>query len=59
MLDHHDQIKHGLDFTSMGIWIAALMDIVPHITACLSLVWICIRLWDEPRVREWTGRKEN
>jgi hypothetical protein len=49
-------VKHGLDVTSVGILISTFLDALPHATAALTFIWVCVRLWETETVRRLTGR---
>jgi len=52
----HENTKFGLDTASISTVVMALMDLVPHITALLSLVWVLIRLYETKTVQRWLRR---
>jgi ABC-type amino acid transport system permease subunit len=44
--DHlSDPIKGTLDVAFAGVTVAAVLDAIPGITAALSLVWVCMRIY--------------
>jgi len=55
----NEHTKSGLDITSIGTVIAALMDFVPHITAVLSLIWVMIRIYETKTVQRWLRRNHD
>lgn len=42
-----ESFKHLLDGTAIGTALLAILQVVPHITAVLGLVWMCYRLYNE------------
>lgn len=38
--------ENVLDAASAGIALASLFDVLPHISALLSIIWLCTRLYD-------------
>lgn len=52
-----ESVKGLFDLVFGGITVAALLAIIPHITAMLSLVWVVIRLWETKTIQRWLGRK--
>jgi hypothetical protein len=52
-MDTGDHIKHGIDLASVGLWLAALVDFTPHVTALLSLAWVSIRIYETRTVQKW------
>ena len=52
-----EETKLVVDLAAGTITITALMKIVPAATAILSLVWICIRIWETETVKKLTNRE--
>ncbi len=44
------QLAHGsakvIDASALGVTTAALMEIVPAVTALASFVWVCLRIYN-------------
>jgi len=60
MTDHtHDQIKHLADGVSMLTVVGTLTEMLPSISALLSIVWVSIRIWETDTVQGWFGRKKD
>ena len=58
MTDHtHDQIKHIVDGVSLMTVVGTLTEMLPSISALLSIVWVSIRIWETDTVQGWFGRK--
>ena len=53
----NEETKLGVDLIAGSITISALMQIVPAATAVLSLIWICIRIWETETVKKLTNRE--
>ena len=53
-----DSIKNIVDVGAGTLTVSALMDIVPEATALLSLVWICLRIYETETVQILLGRKD-
>jgi hypothetical protein len=57
ILDYLDNInehtKHVFDWTSIGIALGSLMQILPSIAAALSIVWSLIRIYETKTVQGW------
>lgn len=51
-----DTAKHAIDTGAIGVMLASLFDFLPHATALLSFIWICIRLYETKTVQGWLGR---
>jgi hypothetical protein len=60
ILDFFDSInehtKHVIDWTSIGIALGTLMQILPSIAAALSIVWSLIRIYETKTVQRWLGK---
>ena len=58
MTDHtHDSIKHIVDGMSLMTVIGTLTEMLPSISALLSIVWVSIRIWETDTVQGLFGRK--
>ena len=51
-----EQIKYVVDVAAGATTVSALMDLVPSATAILSMMWVCIRIWETETVKNLTGR---
>jgi hypothetical protein len=49
--------KTGLDLTSIGLLLVTLMGALPHITAVVTLIWSCVRLYETKTVQGWLSRR--
>ena len=49
----NEDVKHFVDAASIGTTLLALLEIIPHVTAVLSLIWVCIRLYETKTVQRW------
>jgi chromate transport protein ChrA len=47
-----EPIKALLDATSIGTVIGTMLNMIPHMTAIVGLVWMCVRLYQEPTVQK-------
>jgi hypothetical protein len=60
IMDFFDNInehtKHVIDWTSIGIALGTLMQILPSIAAALSIVWSVIRIYETKTVQRWLGK---
>jgi hypothetical protein len=52
----HEQLKHVVDFASIGVAFATLVSWLPSIAALVSIVWGLIRIYETETVKKWTGR---
>lgn len=58
--DNLEAVKNWLDVVSIGTVVATFLSIVPHVTACLSLVWVCFRLYELDTIQKWLKKgKQN
>lgn len=46
------------DTTSVTIILASISDLLPPIAASLSIVWICIRIYETDTVQTLLGKKK-
>ena len=60
MIKHVQEInehtKHVIDWTSLGIVLGSLIQILPSIAAALSIVWTLIRIYETKTVQRWLGK---
>lgn len=60
MIKHLQEInehtKHVIDWTSIGIVLGSLVQVLPSIAAALSIVWTLIRIYETKTVQRWLGR---
>lgn len=40
------EFKQAVDLGALGVTVSAVMTYVPPITAVLSLVWVCLRIYE-------------
>jgi hypothetical protein len=52
----NEHTKHVIDWTSIGIVLASLIQILPSIAAGLSIVWTLIRIYETKTVQRWLGK---
>jgi hypothetical protein len=53
----NEHTKHLLDWTSIGVVLGTLMQILPSIAALASLVWTGIRIYETKTVQEWLKKR--
>lgn len=56
LAQHADAVKHSLDGASIGITAGALMELLPAISAGLSILWLMIRIYETHTVQRILGR---
>ena len=49
-------IKHLLDGISLTTTVAALVQILPAVSALFSTIWLAIRIWETDTVRQLRGK---
>ena len=54
-----EEIKQVTDVAAGGVTISAFMAWIPEATALLSLVWVCIRIYETDTVKFFIGKKDN
>jgi hypothetical protein len=52
----NEHTKHVIDWTSIGIVLGSLIQILPSIAAALSIVWTVIRIYETKTVQRWLGK---
>jgi hypothetical protein len=52
----NEHTKHVIDWTSIGIVLGSLVQILPSIAAALSIVWTVIRIYETKTVQRWLGK---
>lgn len=52
----NEHTKHVIDWTSIGIVLGSLVQILPSIAAGLSIVWTLIRIYETKTVQRWLGK---
>ena len=52
----NDHTKHVMDWTSIGIALGTLVQILPSIAAALSIIWSVIRIYETKTVQKWLGK---
>jgi len=57
MTDHHDTAKQLVDGLSLLTVVGTLTEMLPSISALLSIVWVGIRIWETDTVQGLFGRK--
>lgn len=56
--DINEHTKHVIDWTSIGIALGTLMQILPSIAAALSIVWSVIRIYETKTVQAWLKNRK-
>ena len=57
MTEHHESAKQIVDGLSLLTVIGTLTEMLPSISALLSIVWVGIRIWETDTVQGLFGRK--
>ena len=52
------ELKHVADGLSVGVLIGTIADVLPQVATTLTIIWMCIRIWETQTVQRWTGRKD-
>ena len=52
-----DEGKQVADVAAGGVTISAVMAWIPEATALLSLVWVCIRIYETETVKKVIGKE--
>jgi hypothetical protein len=51
-----EHTKHVIDWTSIGIALGTLMQILPSLAAALSIIWSVIRIYETKTVQGWVKK---
>lgn len=54
-----EETKQVADVAAGGVTVSAFMAWIPEATALLSLIWVCIRIYETDTVRKILGTKED
>jgi hypothetical protein len=52
----NEHTKSVIDWTSIGIALGTLIQILPSIAAALSILWTLIRIYETKTVQKWLGK---
>lgn len=57
---HHidEHTKNVLDFTSIGVVLGSIMQILPAIASIFTIVWTGIRIYETRTVQSWLKKKK-
>lgn len=50
--------KQIVDVASFATVAATLFELLPHGTALLSFIWVCIRLYETETVKKWLKKQK-
>lgn len=53
-----EPVKHIIDMASIGALVATFFGWLPHVTAMLTLVWMCIRIYETKTVQRFLNRRK-
>lgn len=48
--------KHTADWLSLGVLAGTLIDVLPAVAACFTIIWTAIRIYETSTVRAWMKR---
>ena len=46
-----DEVKTGVDVASLSLIGASLLEWIPAVSALVSLVWVCIRIYETETIK--------
>lgn len=46
-----DEVKTGVDVASLSLVGASLLEWIPAVSALVSLVWVCIRIYETETIK--------
>lgn len=51
-----EHLKYVTDAAAAAIALGSVANIVPHVAALFTIIWLAIRIWESDTVRWMTGR---
>ncbi len=59
-MNQHDQetVKHMIDGVSILTVIGTLVELLPAVSAVLSIIWVAIRIYETDTVQKLVNRKK-
>ena len=54
-----EETKQVADVAAGGVTISAFMAWIPEATALLSLIWVCIRIYETDTIKRILGKEED
>ncbi len=58
IVQNPEPVKHIIDVTSIGALVATFFGWLPHVTAILTFVWMCIRIYETKTVQRFLNRRK-
>ena len=59
MNEHSESTKYLVDGLSLFTVVGTLMEMLPSVSALLSIVWVSIRIYETETVQKMLGNKES
>jgi tetrahydromethanopterin S-methyltransferase subunit C len=56
---NQETLKHVIDGASILTVIGTLVELLPAVSAVLSIVWVAIRIYETDTVKKLTNRKKD
>ena len=53
MVQHTENAKNVVDGIAIATTLGTLMEVLPSVSAALSIVWLLIRIWETDTVQGW------
>lgn len=53
----NEHTKHVLDWTSLGLAVGTLIQILPAIAAVWTIAWYSIRIYETKTVQDWLKKR--
>ena len=53
----NEHTKHVLDWTSLGLAVGTLIQILPAIAAIWTIAWYSIRIYETKTVQDWLKKR--
>lgn len=53
----NEHTKHVLDWTSLGLAVGTLIQILPAVAAVWTIAWYSIRIYETKTVQDWLKKR--
>jgi len=53
MVQHAENAKNVVDGIAIATTLGTLMELLPSVSAALSIIWLLIRIWETDTVQGW------
>jgi len=53
---NEEALTKVVDFTSIGVLLGSLVNILPAVAAIFTIVWTCIRIYETKTIQKWLNK---